>query len=405
MGVALQGGYHPITLENASAIILQYYIDDKKVTSMALDMLITLHYWYRQKFHFHKEKPKDNNNAESKLDMYIKAYSKSVSVYDIISSQNMKGYVCNADIRINSIYMLLDIAKSWCLNDKSFQGILSVSYCLSKHIERYHSFSFEKMISSDRNIDDEPFLWASERGAFSSAYCRAISAYIEQMQLQTNGSVTLKQFVIKNKVLERVNKGWNFIQKELTHLYQQKKAAIKYQPDNKNFGSCFIKGYLAGLISMTIGSLCRVYCILYSDGINRFLKDMTEKIKCIPNPQGELFEGFKYLHEKMEEQIQSIHNNGWMLQHVSFYDDKRYRESVEYGKCSKYIIRAFKSRKRVRFLKNHLRGMKCGHCLVNDMLLKICGRCKKEQYCSRKCQKRHWIQHKTSCFVNKSIQM
>lgn len=43
----------------------------------------------------------------------------------------------------------------------------------------------------------------------------------------------------------------------------------------------------------------------------------------------------------------------------------------------------------------------CGECLVNkddlDHKLRLCGKCKRQAYCSRVCQLAHWSQHKRLC--------
>lgn len=39
----------------------------------------------------------------------------------------------------------------------------------------------------------------------------------------------------------------------------------------------------------------------------------------------------------------------------------------------------------------------CANCLKAEVKLKVCGSCKKVNYCSAQCQKSHWKKHKPTC--------
>eukprot|EP01084_Bolivina_argentea_P005631 10613_1 len=397
LGVAAQGNWHPLSLSNSVQIIMKYYKNNPKLMAMALDMLLTLANYYIMPINFDKF---DDNSFKK----YMDGYKYAVMIYDIITSPKLKAYLFDSAIRINSTYILLFYARVWCLDKKALNGIMKVAYSLSKHIEKHYAMSFEWINSKQflKENSDDPLLFSSSKAAFSSAYCSSIHGYMDQMQqieFQEGDyeELSMKKFVLQNNVLARLNIAWDFIQRELIHLHQQKQIALAHDKKWTGFGSMHIKCFLPRSISAVIACLCRAYCILKDEGygLNRFLEDMNDKIKLLPIDNS--CDDFKYVHNEIKTQMQKIKQNGWLMMHFKLMPQKQIEESLKYGADTHYISNGFKSNRKVRFLINFLRGTRCGYCYIRSKRLKMCRKCKKQRYCSKRCQKREWVKHKSVC--------
>eukprot|EP01083_Nonionella_stella_P165670 551735_1 len=124
---------------------------------------------------------------------------------------------------------------------------------------------------------------------------------------------------------------------------------------------------------------------------------MNDRIEALPKPEGDLYPAFRNIHTGIEKQMKQIYDNQWIIRNLELTPQKQCNESVKYGAHTKKIMRIFKHREKIRFLKNFLRGVKCGHCQIRNKRLLMCKRCHKMRYCSKKCQKRHWLTHRKVC--------
>merc|ERR1712154_529317 len=135
----------------------------------------------------------------------------------------------------------------------------------------------------------------------------------------------------------------------------------------------------------------RIYCTLKNDGIQRFFVDVANKIKFIPNSKHKMF---RDIHSRINDQLQTIRSNAWILTYnISGFlslQENKLNESLKNSQQSEYLMNVFKSKRKVRFLKNFLRGKQCKQCLIKKKKLKICSGCKKDTYCSKRCQKLSW---------------
>merc|ERR1712228_284171 len=114
--------------------------------------------------------------------------------------------------------------------------------------------------------------------------------------------------------------------------------------------------------------------------LSHICKIFTFSIKCIE------------LKEEMEMKCME-------MDEFMFLSYQRYTQCLRYPNDdhSHFISDIFRKKKNVRFLKNFLRGNQCGHCFVRNKKLRICKGCGRQYYCSKLCQKRHWIKHKINC--------
>ena len=78
-----------------------------------------------------------------------------------------------------------------------------------------------------------------------------------------------------------------------------------------------------------------------------------------------------------------------------------YRElpdiQIHLNKLNKVYFKKWKSMMRKYSKLNE--DDKCEYCYNKNWKLKYCKGCKNVRYCSRKCQKKHWIKHKTHCCI------
>eukprot|EP01083_Nonionella_stella_P173677 599773_1 len=376
LGVAAQGKWHPFTLKNGLYFIqfqLQHKHNSKnrKLHNSALHILLTL-------TDYHAQKAAITEQKEELFDHYRKTNHYSLFIYSTISSEKVKGYSFASCIRIHTIYRFLHCAWSHCNSHKSLKGILKMSYCLSRYIEKYYPMRLP--IDAIAN-EDNPCLFGSAKENFSTAYCKAVFAYFEKLFI-------LKLYT-KNRLLialaKKINIAWHFIQRELRFIYKQRHEAISHNPEWIHYGDSYVKLFLPEDLKQLIQIQWRVYYMLRRDGFGteRFFYDIAQQVKSIPN--GPNTEAFQIMMQDDDVSSQ------W------FNYAQNEQDMTRLGDIARNIIIMFKSRKKIRFLKNFLYGKYCNQCLTNNQILKLCKGCQTTFYCSRKCQKTQWKSHKRVC--------
>ena len=182
------------------------------------------------------------------------------------------------------------------------------------------------------------------------------------------------------------------------------KYMAKYHPKESKF-----RDLNTFLPSMPIDYGYNVFCSSFFSFVLQLHISENENVISATNLQDstgrELIESVNSVGTKRSRQAYEASNiETQCSQNLKTYNLKE-AAKLRYFQCLKYenndnmliVFNMFRKKKGVRFLKNFLRGNQCGFCFSVNKKLRICKGCSFEYYCSKQCQKRHWIEHKVNC--------
>ena len=225
---------------------------------------------------------------------------------------------------------------------------------------------------------------------FSFAYCQTLSKCVVQLHLPTSQQ-SIVDIVEAFGIVRKLSIAWKLVVREMHLLYQCSREK------NCRMTKCRLKIFLPKAVIILIGTAYLVYCTLKNKGygMQRFAKEMHEKIALLP--RDEACEDLVSAHKHISEKMQRMLDNSWTMMNAEFDPQNMKNESERYGDGYRYFESLLRSKSGSRCIINFLRETQCAYCSKRKRRLRVCRSCRTARYCSRLCQKKHWIVHKGTC--------